>query len=454
MQKVTALFLSLLLLMPYVVSAETPAERRARLEAQLQQVERQILNQRVLVEQKQRERQSLERDLAIIDSEIKEAQLGIQARAVAIEQLSEQISEKEEIIEILNERLEKQRTSLAELIRQTQAIDDFSLAEILLSNKNFSEFFTDVESFRAVKNGLNNSLSALTEIKQDTQRQKASLEQKQIEEAKMKRAQEIEKANIEAQEAEKARILKVTKGQEEAYQTLLEAQQKTAAQLKAQLFQLLGGGGAIPFPEAVRLAQVAERLTGTPASLILAILEQESYYGRNIGSCTMGDVSAGRDIMHPTRDKPAFLAIAKELGFNPATQQVSCPLRRSDGSRIGWGGAMGPSQFIPSTWAIYGGFQKDASGNYRYVASQDAIRTLLRKSTPGNPYSNQDAFLATALLLRDNGANGSYSADRLAALRYYAGWGGATRPENAFYGNGVMKRKARLEGEIRTLAGG
>ncbi len=454
MQKILSLLLCVAIVIPTIVSAETEAERRARLEAQLQTVERQILYQRVLVDKKKGERQSLERDLSIIDSEIKQAQLGIQARATAIQQLSSQIGDKEEVLKILEERLDKQRKSLAELIRQTQAVDDFSLVEVMLSNTKFSEFFTDVESFRAVKKSLNDSLSALEEIKRDTQLQKNSLEEKQLTEAQMKQAQEEEKRRIEQQEAEKERILRVTKGEEEAYKALLASQQKTAAQLKAQLFQLLGGGGAIPFPEAVGYAQVAERLTGTPASLILAILEQESAYGSNIGSCTMGDVSEGRDIMHPTRDKPPFLVMAAEIGFNPATQQVSCPLRRSDGSRIGWGGAMGPSQFIPSTWAIYGGFKKDASGVYTYIKSQDAIRTLLKKSSPGNPFQNQDAFLATALLLRDNGANGSYSKDRMAALRYYAGWGGATRPENAFYGDGVMKRKARLEGDIRTLLGG
>ncbi len=440
------------LAMPHATYAETEAERKARLEAQLQVVEQQILQQSTLVEGKRQERRSLERDLDIIDAEIEQASLGIEARAIAIAQLSSQIGDKEAVIGILNDRLVKQRASLAELLRQTDAYDDYSMAEVLLSNENISEFFSDADRFAAVKESLNNSLSVLKEIKTDTEDQKLTLEEKQQMEAEMKRIQELEKRTIEEQEAEKERILSTTKGQEALYQQILESQQKTAAQLRAQLFALLGGGGPIPFPQAVELAQVAGRLAGVPPSLILAILEQESAYGANIGRCTMGDVTAGRDIMHPERDKPVFLAMATTLGFDAATQQVSCPLTRADGSRIGWGGAMGPSQFIPSTWAIYGGFQ-NVGGTWTYVQSRDAIRSLLGKSTPSTPFANQDAFTATALLLRDNGANGTYASDRLAALRYYAGWGGASNPENAFYGDGVMRRKARLEAEIRVLTG-
>ena len=438
---------------PLVLEAETEAERKERLTQELQNIERQILKQQVLVEDKQLERQSLERDLDIIDGQIYKAQLGIEARALAIEQLTDQIGDKEVVIEILNERLERQRQSLAELLRKTSEVDDYTLAEVMLSQNSFSTFFEDLESFQSIKSSLNSSVDVLKDIRTDTEDQKQSLEDKQVEEFELKEIQELEKQQIEVKEAEKEQILEVTKGEEAAYQALLEAQQKTAAQLRAQLFDLLGGGGAIPFPEAVALAQTAGGAVGVEPALILAILEQESAFGRNIGSCVMGDQSLGKDIMHPTRDKPVFLAIAETLGFDATTQVVSCPLKRSDGTRIGWGGAMGASQFIPSTWAIYGGFENVGNG-WQYNRNKDAIRTMLGKSTPSNPFVNQDAFTATALLLRDNGATGAYSTDRLAALRYYAGWGGANNPANFFYGDQVMERKQRLEQEIRILTGG
>jgi len=292
-------------------------------------------------------------------------------------------------------------------------------------------------------------LGVLHGIRRDTVEQMNQLEAKQETEAEMKRIQELQKQEIEEKEAQKEQILQVTKGEEEEYQALLDSQRKTAAQLRSALFDLLGGGGGIPFPEAVSLAQYASDVTGVDAALILAILEQETNIGSNLGSCVFTDSSSDRPVMHPTRDEPVFKVIADTLGFDAYSRTVSCPLVRN-GTRVGWGGAMGPSQFIPSTWAIYGGYVNTGNG-WVYDQSQDAIRRINNTSGPSNPFNNQDAFIATALLLRDNGANGTWASDRRAALRYYAGWGGADNPANAFYGDQVMNRKSRLSQEIDIL---
>lgn len=432
-----------------IAQVETEAERKQRLERDLQAVELQILSQQRLVEDKQMERRSLERDVSLIEGQIKKAQLGIQARSISIVQLSDQIDEKAQVISVLDEKLKRQRESLADLVRRSAVIDDYSLVEVMLSRQNFSEFFTDVESFQSIKESLNESVAALHNIKQDTYEQKDLLEGKQQTEAEMRHIQELQKKEIEAKEREKSNILKVTKGQEKEYQALLQSQQRTAAELRNALFTLLGGGGGIPFPEAVSLAKYASRVTGVDAPFILAILEQETNLGANLGSCVYNDIRGGRAVMHPDRDAPVFLAIAQILGFDPRTRSVSCPIIRG-GVPYGWGGAMGPSQFIPSTWAIYGGIVNNGNG-FVYSEADDAIRRINGGTGPANPFNNRDAFIATALLLRDNGADGSYAGDRLAALRYYAGWGGALKPTNAFYGDQVMNRAERLKREIATL---
>lgn len=414
----------------------------------LRKIDQQILEQQKLVEGKQSERQSLERDISILESQIKKSQLGIQARSIAIRELSDQISNKEEVIDILNDRQEKQKQSVASLLRKTQEIDDSSLVELMLTNQNFSEFFADFEDYRTINKSLRDSLQALAEIEADTNLQKLSLQDKQSEEERSKQLQEQEKAFIENKESEKNGILEVTKGEEQAYQAMLAQTQRTAAQLRSALFQLAGGSGKIPFPEAVRLAKYASSQTGVSASFILAILEQESEYGANIGQCTYNQIKNGRAAMGPG-SVPVFKVMADVLGFDINTQPVSCPLS------YGWGGAMGPSQFIPSTWALYGGYVNKGNDVFEYDAGKDTIRQLLSIDGPSNPFRNQDAFLATSLLMRDNGAAaGTFNAEWTAAIRYYSGWNGINNPRNHFYGDQVMQRKARLETEIKTLDAG
>src|SRR5690606_5103522 len=198
----------------------------------------------------------------------------------------------------------------------------------------------------------------------------------------------------------------------------------------------------------VKLAKFAGSKTGVSPAFILAILEQESEYGSNIGQCTYNEIRNGRAAMGPG-SVPVFKVMSEVLGFDMNTQKVSCPLS------YGWGGAMGPSQFIPSTWALYGGYVNTGNDVYVYDKNQDSIRSLLGIDAPSSPFRNQDAFLATSLLMRDNGATGgTYDAEWTAAIRYYSGWNGVNNPRNHFYGNQVMERKARLEAEIRTLDAG
>ena len=80
--------------------------------------------------------------------------------------------------------------------------------------------------------------------------------------------------------------------------------------------------------------------------------------------------------MSPTRDVPPFLTITKKLGIDPYNTRVSCPIEGVPG----WGGAMGPSQFIPSTWMLF--------------ASKIAEKMGVSTANPWNP---EHAIMATAI---------------------------------------------------------
>ncbi|NBD73587.1 hypothetical protein GVX82_00920 [Patescibacteria group bacterium] len=435
---------------------EVVAERRARLQQELQEIEQLIDVQQDLLSGKRQERASLERDLAIIEAEIEKAQLGIRARTLEIQALTGDISNKEETIKELDDRLAREKGALAELMRRTNEIEDLSVVELVLSSKSVSDFFEELDDYQAVKSSLNSSFDRIEETVRLTQAERDQLTNRRQEELELRRLQELEKQTVEEKEAEKARLLEETRGEEEVYQQRLAVSEQTAAEIRAALFELRDTR-AIKFGDALELAEFAGGQTGVRPALILAILTQETRLGENLGTGNY------LDDMHPTRDKPLFLEITRKLGLNPSTMPVS----KKPG--YGWGGAMGPSQFIPSTWACYGGWINTVTGDcnnaarsmdwdtfwagpWEYRASEDRLRNLLGKDSPANPWENRDAFMATALLMKDNGADaGGYQAERLAALRYFAGWANATNPSYAFYGDGVMGHAARYQRQIDIL---
>lgn len=445
-----------LLLSPVLTQAQTGSSevqnRRAQLEAELARIEVELAQQRALLNSKQQERVSLERDVAILDARIEQAKLGIRARNLVIAQLTEDIASKEATIGELGEKLEREKQSLAQLLRKTNEIDQQSLVEVVLGSGTISDFFSDLDSFASVKSALSASFEEIAQTKDATIVQKTSLEDKRAEQLELRAVQELEKRKIEDQEAERKRILAATKGQEKAYLDLISGKEKTAAQIRSELFTLRDSA-AIPFGQALEIAKAVSQKTGVRPAFLLGVLAEETNLGENLGSGTW------TVDMHPTRDRPIFLAITQELGLDPNRMPVSKK------AWYGWGGAMGPAQFIPSTWACFGGFVNTStggcgrnpdrtwSGPWVYDATKDRIRALVGKSSPSNPWDNADAFMASGALLADNGAaKGTFEAERLAALRYLAGWTNATNPAYAFYGDDVMELAAKFQSQIDILS--
>ncbi len=398
--------------------------REQELRAELQNLERAIELEQQVLDQKRKETQSISRDIAILTAQINKSQLSIRSKNLAIESLGKDISTKTREIGNLDERLEKGKASLATLMRKTQEIDSYSLVEIMLSKEDLSEFLSDVDSYTSIKTSLNVLFNEIRSLRESTEEEREALDQKRRAEIDARAIIEEEKRSIEKNEREKQQLLAISKSSEKSQAEYVAEQEKRAAQIRSALFALRDTA-AIPFGDALRFANQASARTGVRPAFILAILTQETNLGENVGTCNRaGDPpSKGwREIMKPSRDHEPYLQIVGELGFNPDTMPLSCPWGN------GWGGAMGPSQFIPSTWMMYKKRISNVTGN-----------------NPPNPWDPEDAITATSLFLMDLGADeGGYSAEREAALRYYAG-GNWNKPQNAFYGNQVMAKAQDIQ---------
>lgn len=418
-----------------MVRAETEAEiaaKEERLKAQLASVEKEIVEQKNLLGTKQKETASIQRDIDILNYKINAAQLNIKKKKLEIERLGGDISDKVEYIGELNDKVGKNQVFLGELLRATREIDENSFVELVVGNKNLSDLFVEADRYYFIQQSMHEVLSNTRVTKDMTEKEKTKLEIRQVAETNAKKEIEKEKANIERLNAEKKIYLQRSKTQEGAYKTIIAEKEKERTAIKNALFRLRNAQ-SITFGQALELAKQVSSATGVRAPFILAIITQESNLGQNVGTCNRpGDPpeKSWKVVMKPERDHAPFLRITKSLGLDTDTQPVSCPYMG------GWGGAMGPAQFIPSTWAAYENRIAKATGN-----------------NPPSPWNPKDAFAASALYLSDLGAReGTYTAERRAALKYYAGsnW---SNPKNAFYGNQVMELVATYEQQIKILQG-
>ena len=95
---------------------------------------------------------------------------------------------------------------------------------------------------------------------------------------------------------------------------------------------------------------------------------------------------------------------------------------------------MGPAQFMPVTWQGYKNAVAKRTGN-----------------NPPSPWDPKDAFMAAALLLKDNGAKaGNYNAEWTAAMKYLAGanW---NKKAYRFYGDDVLAIAGKYQEQIDLL---
>ncbi len=404
--------------------AQQVAERKTRLEQELAKLEQEIGTQTTLLQARQKESVSLERDVSILNTQIKKSQLSIKARDIALGNLARDIGEKEQIIASLTEKIEREKQALGQLLRKTDEIDQASLVEAVLGNESLSEFFLDVDSFASINTAIGISMDVIADAKEITENEMSVLEEKRSEELAAKQAQVLEKKRIEQNEAEKKKILAVTKGQEKEYKKVITAKQKSAAEIRAALFELTGAK-AISFGKALEYANIVSQKTGVRPAFLLGIIAEESNLGENVGTGNW------KTDMHPTRDVPVFQQITAKLGFDPDKMPVSKK------AWYGWGGAMGPAQFIPSTWVIV----------------EARVASLTGHSVP-NPWDPFDAFMASGILLADHGADAKTAkAEHDAAMCYLAGCGNKNKPSLQFYAEDVASLAAKYQDQINVLQG-
>jgi len=391
------------------------------------------------------EKDNLNNKISSLNKKINNLSYQISQSNIIIKDLGYQIEDTSESIVSTEEKIVHQKEKLAAILRTIYAEDQKPISEILLTENSLSGFFDNLVALELLGNKNQELLANIKSLKVNLEDQKVSLDEEKSDLENIVQIQTFQKNQNFSVKKEQEQYLKITEAEYKKQVEEKKAIDQKASEIRSRLFALIGvdDSRAPTFGEAYEMAKEIDAILGIRPEFLLAVLTQESNIGKNVGQCYLANPDTGAGVviktgqavsrvMKPTRDIEPFIIITKELGRDPYATPVSCPLS------YGWGGAMGPAQFIPKTWMGYRDRLKEISGR------------------PADPWNIKDAFLAAGLYLTDYGASKkTYNGEFNAALSYFAGpgWYNSSyrKVYERDYGYPIMAITARYEADISKI---
>ena len=353
---------------------------REVLEVALEACQQQIEKTDKQLRAQQHQRTNIEYDILLIAQLINEALLRIRSSDLIINQLNQEVRQKEVTVEELNENITTQQAFLSEVLQRINESEQKGFVNLLLSDVSVSSFFTRTNEYVSLRQTMEDSIRSIGNLRFRLTASVEELEKKQEQQSRIRQQQQADATQIQSRKNEQEKILAVHRAREDQLERQIDEYETRAAQIRNRLFEF-SGGGAIPFEAALNIANEVERAFGIRPAFLLGLIKHESDLGKNVGT---GNYKAD---MHPTRDQPIFPYIAKLVGADPDELRVSA------NPGFGWGGAMGPAQFIPSTWVCYGGMVNVTTATCSYRQTVLTSTALLEKGTKGREVRRLQEFL-------------------------------------------------------------
>ena len=416
----------------------SPQDEKSVLEKELAELESKIVQYEKDITITQQQKNTLQNQVSVMKKKIGQLDLQIKKSNLVIQDLGVQIQDTEGSIDKTTLKIEDSKRKLASVLRTLHEEDQRGLVEVLLVEPKLSYFFDNLMTLEALNQRNQEFLNDIKKLKSDLEGQKITLDSEKDDLERVTKLQTLQKQESLQSQKQQEVLLEQTKGKESEYQRILQDAKKRATEIRARIFQLAGVADvqAPTFEQALEVANWAAGVTGIRPAFLLAVLQQESAIGKNVGQCYLKNTVTGAGVsiktglvtsrvMSPSRDVQPFLQITKELGRDSFNTQVSCPMS------YGWGGAMGPAQFIPSTWIAYRSRVAGVTGS------------------AADPWKIKDSFLAAAFYLGDYGATKQTSSGEWRAAMIY--FSGSTSPKYSFYGDSVLRIAKGFEEDIKTI---
>lgn len=340
---------------------------------------------------KEGQKQQLTTVVEILENRALQARLELDHTRISVEEVHLRIRQTEVELNDLALKEDRLRAQMRELLRTLAILDRRSPLEVLLIRGTFADFLGDRQAVARVQTRATALLTTTQDLHRARLEREKDLEARKADLESLERLKEAQRVSLEAQEREKRVALSETVAEAGRVAARLAEAEQARREIQAEIFFLRNVGIRLSLKQAEDFARFAGGATGVRPALLLGVLKVESNIGTNVGS--------GRypDDVHPAH-RDAFVRVAEKLGLDPRAMPASAKPTTYEG----WGGALGPAQVMPGTWE-------------RIEAE---VAKLVGKPR-ANPFELLDAFVGTAVLLRNAGAGAGNEYE--AVNRYFAG---------------------------------
>jgi murein DD-endopeptidase MepM/ murein hydrolase activator NlpD len=232
----------------------------------------------------QNDEQSLENEIALLENQITEKQLRISRTQAEIDQIGFEIDLVTKELSVHEERIAKQKSLVASLIRTIQVEDETTPIDALLERGTLSDAFARFEETRRIGRDLETSLERVKEEKTALEAQRQSKVEKQTSLETARRTLKSDMLSLESQINFKASLVAETRDREQEYQHILyelrQQQQSTSndiSELEDKLKQQLRS-----VDEVLAQGNTIVSWPVSPAKGITAIFHDPTYPFRSV----------------------------------------------------------------------------------------------------------------------------------------------------------------------------
>jgi murein DD-endopeptidase MepM/ murein hydrolase activator NlpD len=245
MKKITfitfILFLISCFLLPVLSQASLLDDLKQQIkerEAEIKQLEEQAAAYQQNLKETQQQKNTLQNQLAIIEARIRKLRADINVTSARISAANLQIEELTLEIYEKTQKIEEHKENIAGIIRTIYEYDEKTLLELVLENEKFSDFLSQVQYIELLQKNVQKDLESLKALKSALEEQKAEVQVRENE-LQIYNAQLYSQKQIEnSQKAQKNYLLRQTRGQEKKYQQLLTDVEERQRQIQEEIFEL------------------------------------------------------------------------------------------------------------------------------------------------------------------------------------------------------------------------